>query len=103
MTPCLEGSALRLSSDNIKALLAKLNKTLKPCGACGSGKWKITDTVFELREFNQGGLVVGGGSQLLPVIALMCDVCGNTLLFNALILDLVERPPVVRENSNGKQ
>jgi hypothetical protein len=51
----------------------------------------LFDNVWELREFQGGGLVVGG-SPILPVVALMCNVCGHTILFNAFAVKAIERP-----------
>jgi len=39
--------------------------------------------IFQLSEFHEGNLVVGG--PLIPVIPVTCTNCGNTVLVNALI------------------
>lgn len=61
------------------------------CQVCASSDWLLLDNVWELREFHGGGLVVGG-SPVLPVVALMCNVCGHTVLFNAIAAKAIERP-----------
>jgi hypothetical protein len=53
------------------------------CTVCQSDDWIVLEKVWELREF-QGGPV-------LPVIALMCNVCGHTIFFNAIAVRAVSR------------
>jgi hypothetical protein len=75
-------------------LLAHLNSKWagRPCAQCGVANWQVQDSVFELREFNAGSLVVGG--PVLPLIPVICANCGNTILVNALVAQVIERPPV---------
>ncbi|MBA7695435.1 hypothetical protein ES703_104063 [subsurface metagenome] len=61
----------------------------RKCTICGHSSWQIQDSVWEIREFQGGGMVIGGGS-LIPVISIMCTYCGNTLLFNALHSGIIE-------------
>ena len=60
-----------------------------PCSICQSQSWNLADIVFELREFNQGNMVVG--APVMPVIAITCNKCGNTLLLNAIVLELLPK------------
>jgi len=59
----------------------------RPCPACGMGSWNVHDSSFELREFNEGNMVLGG--PLIPVVPVICTNCGNTVLINALVAGLV--------------
>ena len=59
------------------------------CQMCCEGNWNISDTIFELREYNQGSLVIGGGP-IIPVIPITCDNCGNTILINAIKAGVIE-------------
>jgi hypothetical protein len=61
------------------------------CPICQGSNWTLMDKAWELREF-QGGSFVIGGQPILPVVALMCNVCGYTILFNAIAVGAVERP-----------
>lgn len=63
----------------------------KDCLVCGSNDWILMDNVWELRDFHGGDFSVGG--PVLPLIALMCNVCGHTLLFNAIAVRAIERSP----------
>ena len=54
------------------------------CPLCKSGSWTVSDKVFELREYHDGNLVIGG-SPIVPVVPVTCDNCGNTVLVNSII------------------
>ena len=61
---------------------------------CGIGGWNVQDSTYQLLEFNQGSLVIGG--PVIPVIPIVCNNCGNTLLVNAIIAG------VLKPDSGGK-
>lgn len=58
------------------------------CPYCGKQEWNVTESVFELREFNEGNLNVGG--PITPVIPITCQNCGNTVFINALTSGLLK-------------
>lgn len=62
----------------------------KNCQVCQSNKWQFLESVWELRSFHGGDLVVGE-SPVLPVVAVMCNVCGHTLFFNAIAVRAVDK------------
>lgn len=65
--------------------------TNQVCPMCGSRIWNVADKIFELREFNNGQLVLGGpNSSLLPVVPVTCAHCGNTIFINALAAGLLK-------------
>jgi hypothetical protein len=68
----------------------------RKCQICESSDWILLHNVWELREYQGGGLVVGGGS-VLPVVAMMCNVCGHTLFFNAIAIRVIEKPETREE------
>ena len=55
----------------------------RPCPMCGQGPWNVQDRIYQLLEFNQGGLMVGG--PVVPVVPVTCGNCGNTILVNAIV------------------
>lgn len=61
----------------------------KPCQMCGTGNWNISDSIFELREYNKGNIVIGGGP-IIPIVPITCDNCGNTVFVNAIKAGLIE-------------
>lgn len=58
------------------------------CPMCGKGNWSVQDTVYEIREFNEGSFVVGG--PVIPVVPIVCTNCGNTVFLNAIISKALE-------------
>ena len=60
------------------------------CPLCKTGTWEIQDSLFELRQFNNGNMVVGG--PIIPVVVVLCKNCGNTVLINALVANAVTNP-----------
>lgn len=61
----------------------------RPCPMCNERKWTVQDKVFELREFHEGSLVLGG-TPIIPLIPVTCENCGNTILINALKTGVVK-------------
>lgn len=57
----------------------------------GGNNWNIEDKIFELREFNNGNLILGGGnSSIIPLLAITCTQCGNTQFLNALMCGAID-------------
>ena len=54
------------------------------CTMCKTGNWSVSDTIFELREYNDGNMVIGN-VPIFPVIPITCDNCGNSLMINAIV------------------
>jgi predicted nucleic-acid-binding Zn-ribbon protein len=84
-----------MALDEIKGdkVLRFLDEKWKPpgrCFVCGKTEWNVSNTLFEVREYHKGGLVVGGSTA--PFIMATCGNCGYTLFFNAIVASLVERP-----------
>lgn len=53
------------------------------CPMCNSGPWNVQETMYELREFHGGAFVVGG-VPIIPVVPVICQNCGHTVLVNAI-------------------
>lgn len=86
---------MRLSDRQKEILKAKLDEVVKPqtkCPLCDSASWHITDRIFELREFQGGGIVIGPDQIVLPVIPVSCGGCGYTRFLNAIRLGVVPSP-----------
>jgi len=71
----------------------------RACPLCGVGNWNISDSVFELREYHGGNLVIGAGP-IVPIVPVTCSNCGNTIMINALLSGAVEKPKK-KEEKNG--
>lgn len=85
---------MKLDELQKKILIEKL-KFLKSVNCvCGSKNWIANTTIFEMREFHEGNLVIGGQTSVIPIMTVQCDKCGHTILFNALTLGVIQ-------NKNG--
>jgi len=82
-----------MSKIDTQKMIAHLNSKWhgKPCPMCGSGPWNVQDSSFQLTEFNQGGMIIGG--PLIPVVPVVCANCGNTVLVNGIVAHVVDVPP----------
>ena len=80
-----------------KKILAHLQSKWgqRSCPMCNGGPWNVQDSSFQLAEFNEGALVLGG--PLVPVIPVTCSNCGNTVLVNAIVAGVVTAPPPAAE------
>ena len=59
----------------------------RTCPMCQAGNWNVQDSTYQLLEFSEGGLVLGG--PVIPVIPIVCSNCGNTVLVNAITAGIV--------------
>ena len=56
---------MKLSAEQQKQLQEHIANNWQPpahCPVCKNNNWNLPDHVYELREFQGGGLVIGGGS-----------------------------------------
>jgi hypothetical protein len=61
----------------------------RSCPMCGVTNWNVQDSTFEIRQFSEGNMVLGG--PIIPVVPVVCNNCGNTILVNALMAGVVKR------------
>ena len=52
------------------------------CPMCGNNGLGLDPTIYELREFNNGDIIMGGDQTLVPLIRVSCSKCGYTMLGN---------------------
>jgi len=87
-----------------EAALAWVNTkwtTSHQCPICRSNQWTVSD-VYEWREFSGGDLYLMAGSPLFPAFGLVCQTCGYTFTFNAVVAGLIPGRPARDEGeSNG--
>ena len=80
--------------DNQKEILIQKLQAIWPeprnCTICRENDWIIVDKIYEIREFYGGSFVIGGTGAILPIVAVICKICGHTIFFNAISLGLVE-------------
>ncbi len=63
------------------------------CPVCNGNNWNVDDQVRCFASLEDNNNVKLGGS-VQPFIVINCNICGNTLIFNKIILE--------RYNKNGK-
>lgn len=61
----------------------KVKWASRSCPMCGSGPWNVQDSTFQLTEFNEGSMVIGG--PVIPVVPVICSNCGYTALVSAVV------------------
>lgn len=83
---------MKLNDEQRNKILQKLQNPSWGCACpvCKSAQWNVSDTIFELREFNSGSLVVSDQNPIYPVIPMTCTNCGNTIFLNAIIMGALE-------------
>lgn len=62
----------------------------KACQFCEGQNWTLLKETFELREFH-GGTVVLGSGPIVPVMVIVCELCGNIELFNAVKVKQIQQ------------
>lgn len=60
------------------------------CACCGANNWNLADEVYQLTSFAGGAMIIGG--PIVPLVPVTCNNCGNTVLVNALIAEVVDQP-----------
>lgn len=61
------------------------------CNMCGGTNWGVGEEIFELREFQDGNLVVGGPTKLYPVVPVVCSKCGHVIFVNPNSIGCMEK------------
>lgn len=84
------------SSEAIKYLTDKWKN--RNCPMCGSGPWKVQNSSFQLTEFNEGNMVIGG--PVIPVLPVTCGNCGHVVLVNAIVAG-IHKPGAKPEGGEG--
>ena len=79
---------MKIEKDRLDAYLTKIRGGA--CPLCRGTQWRISDKVFQVMEYEPGGLILGGAS--VPVLPLTCMNCGNTYFINALVSNLIDKP-----------
>lgn len=82
---------MKLTKDQHKKIIDYIRKkwtTPSTCPVCKNNNWTVSTDVYEVRLFHGGNMVIGGKSSIMPLIPVICNECGNTILFNAIITGL---------------
>lgn len=67
------------------------------CECCQQSAWSLApDLVMPMPFTGSGNIVLGGNSY--PLMQLICNTCGNTKIFNAIIMGLVDGKEEVKND-----
>ena len=72
----------------------------RKCQVCKSDIWNVHPELYELRQFNEGNMVLGG--PLVPLLVIECTNCGNTIFMNAMRASVVS-PDKKEGDSNDRE
>jgi len=54
------------------------------CSVCQRNEWQVFGKIFQMRQFRMAGGIV------IPCVMIVCTNCGNTHLFNAISLGIID-------------
>lgn len=76
----------RRKDESSKALQWLADHWTQPraCPICGNMAWTV-GPILEMREFNNGNIILGGDSQITPLNPVTCQNCGYTFFVNAMM------------------
>jgi hypothetical protein len=82
-----------LDAEAIQKIIAHLKRTwtVQTCAMCNQNNWEIHGQI----TLTLGGMPghASGGSQSLPCAAVICQVCGNSVIVNLVVAGLVQAQP----------
>lgn len=82
---------MKLSTKQKELLEEKLrSQPYLVCPICNQGHISVSDRLFELREFEGGNLIIGGGSSLIPLVVMTCQNCGHVFFLSAIALGILK-------------
>lgn len=63
----------------------------KKCVKCGNGSWIIPSDIVQIFPHTGGGLRIGG--PVYPFMLLVCNGCGYTEFYNAVVAGFIVKTP----------
>lgn len=98
----MEDRELRAQAERARALAWVNEKwtASKICPICATNTWSITE-VLEIKQYEGGNIVLGGGTATYPVFHVMCANCGYTHTFNAVISGVVKQSSPEDSQAHG--
>lgn len=62
----------------------------QPCAVCAQSNWQVIDGLVRIAVADDLTGPAGLGPRAMPLVAVMCNICGNTVLLNLMILGLAD-------------
>ena len=85
---------MKLSDEQANMVISHISKASggKPiiCPICGNNSWNVNRVITEMREFQNGDLILGGESAIMPFVSMTCNKCAHTLFINAISVGVVQ-------------
>lgn len=85
--------------EGIRDRLTQIEPEMR-CSACGSRTWDVWDFVTAFVEFPE--VFRGQNGTSLPVVMLVCEMCGHVLTFPARKFGIEVATPEEDEEDNGE-
>ena len=83
---------MRLNEQQQKMVINQFDKVWKgkrPCPVgCGKVDWGLCNIV-EVKQYNDGNACPG--TAITPMILIVCNTCGYSMMFNAIVMGLVDQ------------
>jgi len=77
---------------DLKRVNELLGQYVHRCSLCQSeGTFAVLPKYMELREYGDGDIMLRQ-CDIVPLVVMTCQSCGNTVLINALAANLVDHP-----------
>ena len=61
----------------------------KNCILCGANNWTIDDKVVAPLSVGKNASIELGG-KIIPLVAVTCNECGNTIFLNPLVINAID-------------
>ena len=84
---------MNLSEEQLGKVISLVNEkyTNKAhCPLCNHSKLNLNSKFFELREFNNGDIILDDGQSIFPVLPITCPECGYTIFINPAITGILK-------------
>lgn len=72
----------------LEVLNSKWPAEKKICEVCGSGNWTLAEDLVMPVPFSGNALMIGGPTY--PQVMVICNGCGNTKYFNAVMMGVLQ-------------
>ena len=92
---------MKLTQEQTALVISKLEKhrdKRRACSICGNNNWILNDTIFEMREFMGGDMVIGG-TAIMPMISVSCTECGHTRFISAIRMGVITPNPQTQDDN----
>lgn len=87
--PDKQGNLSEAEQAKAKAWIARFWNNFQGCPICGRKEWQLAGNLVNLHiAYPDAALTVGG--PVYPQALLICETCGYTMLFNAVMMGLAK-------------